>query len=159
MEVEEAIKPENGDQAKAPSLEESRDKVEGLTNESQSENQTTSPEAASDGKSLKIPKIEEKQEDEKHKQPEKETPTQGGSSKRIREGQKWNDRPHKHYGNQDDRPSKRHNNKSDLVSQKESSDPVAIRKQVGNPFRCYIASSSLTTAQGRVLFLRLQPSD
>ena len=145
MEVEEAIKPENGDQAEAPSLEESRDKVEGLIEKSQSEDQTNSPEAASNEKSPKISKSTEEQEGEKHKQSEKETPAQGGPSKRVREGQKWNDRPRKHYGNQDDRPSKRHNNKSDLVSQQESSDPVAIRKQVGIPFRCYTALRILTS--------------
>ena len=130
MGVEEAIKPKNEDQAEAPSLEESPDKVEGLTKESQSENQTTSTEAASNEKSPNISKNLEEQEDEKHKRPEKETQAQGGPSKRVREGQKWNDRPRKKYGDQDDRPSKRHNNKSDLVSQQESSDPVAIRKQV-----------------------------
>ena len=145
MEVEEAIKPENGDQAEAPSLEESRDKVEGLTKESQSEHQTNSTEAASNEKSPKTSKSPEEQEGEKQKEPEKETPAQGGPSKRVREGQKWNDRPRKHYGNQDDRPSKRHNNKSNLVSQQESSDPVAIRKQVGIPFPYYPASYGLTT--------------
>ena len=145
MEVEEAIKPESGDRAEAPSLEESRDKVEGLTKEPQSEHQTNSTEAAPNDKSPKISKNQEEQEGEKHKQPEKETPAQGGPSKRVREGQKWNDRSRKQYGNQDDSPSKRHNNKSDLISQQESSDPVAIRKQVGVSFRCYTVLYGLTT--------------
>ena len=141
---EEAIKPENGDQAGAPSLEESQDKVEGLTKESQSEKQTTSTEAASNEKSPKISKNQEEQLGENHEQPEKESPAQGGPSKRVREGQRWNDRPRRQYGNQDGRPSKGHNNKSDLVSQQESSDPIAIRKQVGIPLRCYTALHNLT---------------
>ena len=145
MGVEEAIKPEDGDQAEAPSLEESPDKAEALTKDSQSEHDQTNPtEAGPTEKSSDISKNQEEKEGDKHKQPEKETPAQGEPSKRVREGQRWNDRPRKQYGNQDDRPSKRHNNKSDLVSQKESSDPVAIRKQVGVPFRCYTASFSLT---------------
>ena len=147
MEMEETIKPEIGDQAEAPLLEESRDNAEGSTKESQSEHdQTNGTEAAPTEKSPKISKNQEEQEEgEKHKQPEKETPAQGGPSKRVREGQKWNDRPRKQNGNQDDRPSQRHNNKSDLVSQQESSDPVAIRKQVGIPSRCCTALYSLTT--------------
>ena len=152
MELEEAIKPANGDQAEAPSHEESRDNVEGSTKESQPEQQTNSTEAASNEKSPKISNSQEEQEGETHQQPEKETPAQGGPSKRVREGQKWNDRPRKQYGNQDDRPSKRHNNKSDLVSQQESSDPVAIRKQVSILFRCYTASYSLTTIKVEFYF-------
>ena len=145
MEVEEAIKPGDGDQAEAPSLEESPAKAEGLTKESKSEHDHTNrTEAAPTEKSSDISKNQEEQEGDKQKQPEKETPAQDGPSKRVREGQRWNDRPRKQYGNQDDRPSKRHNNKSDLVSQQESSDPVAIRKQVGIPLRCYTASYSLT---------------
>ena len=132
MEVEEATKATDEVQAEVPSLEESRDTAEDMIkgSESQSENQTNSIEAATNGTSPKSPKNPEEQEDEKHKQPKKEGPSQNGPSKRVREGQKWNDRPRKQYGNQDERPRKRHNNKSDLVSQHESSDPVAIRKQV-----------------------------
>ena len=46
-------------------------------------------------------------------------------SKRVQEGQKWNNRDR-------DRPDHKKNIKSDLTSQEESSDPVAIRKQVRN---------------------------
>lgn len=47
----------------------------------------------------------------------------GTTSKRVREGQKWNDRNR-------ERIDYTKNIKSDLTSQEESSDPVAIRKQV-----------------------------
>ena len=127
MEVEEATKPANGEQTGVPSLDQSQVTVEGSNDKFQLENQANSTEAASKGKS---PKTQVKQEGEKRKDPKEEGPAQDGPSKRVREGQKWNDRPRKQYGNQDDRPRKRYNNKSDLVSQQESSDPVAIRKQV-----------------------------
>lgn len=44
-------------------------------------------------------------------------------SKRVQEGQRWNDRNR-------ERKDYKKNIKSDFTSQKESSDPVAIRKQV-----------------------------
>lgn len=47
-------------------------------------------------------------------------------SKRVQEGQRWNNR------NRDGPDSKKNNIKSDVTSQEESSDPVAIRKQVSN---------------------------
>lgn len=127
MEMEKAIKPANGDQAGVPSLDQSQDAIEKLIQESKSESQTNGTLAASNGES---PKSQLEQEDMKSKGPETESPRQAEPSKRVREGQKWNDRPRKQYGNQNDRPHKRHNNKSDLVTHQESSDPVAIRKQV-----------------------------
>ena len=127
MEVEEAIRSPNGDQAGVSSIGQSQDAIDTLIEESRPDSQTNGTDAASNGKSPKSPG---EQEDKKGKEPEKESPRVDGKSKRVREGQKWNDRPHKKYGNQYERPYKRHNNKSDLVSQQESSDPVAIRKQV-----------------------------
>lgn len=47
-------------------------------------------------------------------------------SKRVQEGQKWNNRDR-------DRVDYKKNIKSDLTSQEESSDPIAIRKQVKTP--------------------------
>ena len=136
METEEATKPSNEDQSEVPSLDQSKNAIKNVIEESKAENQTNGTETASNGENPKSP-VE--QEDEKRKEPEKESPRRdGGPSKRVREGQKWNDRPRKHYGNQNDRPHKRHNNKADLVSQEESSDPVAIRKQVCTS-RCYVA--------------------
>ena len=140
METEEATKPSNEDQSEVPSLDQSKKAIENLIEESKAENQTNGTETASNGKSPKNP-VE--QEDKKRKESEKESPRRDdGPSKRVREGQKWNDRPRKHYGNQNDRSHKRRNNKADLVSQEESSDPVAIRKQVCTS-RCYIAFQRL----------------
>ena len=50
-------------------------------------------------------------------------------SKRVQEGQKWNDRNR-------ERKDYKKNIKSDLTSQEESSDPVAIRKQVNSLCNC-----------------------
>ena len=127
MKVEEATMPSNGDQAGVPSPGQSQDAIGRLTEGSKQDSQTNGTEAASNGKSPKNPS---EQENEKRKDPEKESPRLDGPSKRVREGQKWNERPRKQHGNQHDRPHKRYNNKSDLVSQQESSDPIAIRKQV-----------------------------
>lgn len=156
MEVEEATKPANGDQAGVPSFDQSQGGIENSIEESRAENQTNGTEAASNAKS---PKSLAEQEDKERKEPEKEIPRQGAPSKRIREGQKWNDRPRKQYGNQNDRPHKKHNNKSDLISQQESSDPVAIRKQVCTSPILYSFVKTNDHTQGRVLLLRLQPSD
>ena len=142
METEEVTKPSNEDQSEVPSLDQSKNAIENLIEESKAENQTNGAETASHGKNPKNP-VE--QEDEKRKESGKESPRRDdGPSKRVREAQKWNDRPRKHYGNQNDRPYKRHNNKANLVSQEESSDPVAIRKQVCTS-RCYTAFQRLMT--------------
>lgn len=156
MTVEEEVKPANADQGGVPSLDQSQDAIEKLIEESKPESQTNGTEVALNGKSPVSPA---EQEDKKRKEPEKESPRQDGPSKRVREGQKWNDRPRKQYGNQNDRPNKRHNNKSDLVSQQESSDPVAIRKQVCTSWIIYSFIKANNHTQGRVLLLRLQPSD
>ena len=124
MEGEEVPKSENGEQAVVSSLSQSQDAVKELPQESKSESQTNNTEEAS------VTKSPVKQEDKGREEFEKESPRQTGPSKNVREGQKWNDRPRRYNSDQKDRPPKWHNNKSHLVSQKESSDPVAIRKQV-----------------------------
>lgn len=147
MGVEETTKPANGDQAEVPSLDQSQNAIERLIEESKPESQTNGAEAASTGKSPKSPvNLEEKV----RQQSEKEGPREDGPSKRVREGQKWNDRPRKQYGSRNDRPHKRHNNKSDLVSQQESSDPDAIRKQV----EFYFSDSNLLT--DKFLFTKVE---
>ena len=158
METEEATKPSNEDQSEVPSLDQSKNAIQNVIEESKAENQTNGTETASNGENPKNP-VE--QEDKKRKESEKESPRRDdGPSKRVREGQKWNDRPRKHYGNQNDRPHKRHNNKADLVSQEESSDPVAIRKQVCTS-RCYLCSFLKPNdhVPGRILLFGFQPSD
>lgn len=160
MEVEETTKLANGEQAEAPSLDQPQDKIQETTEDPEPESLTNKTEAASNGKSAESAASPVEQKDEKRKLlPEKESPGQGGPSKRVREGQKWNERPRKQYDNQNDRLRKRHNNRSDLVSQEESSDPFAIRKQVCIfPMFCdFIYSNNQTS--GRVLLLRLQSSD
>ena len=128
MGTEEATKPSNEDQSEVPSLDQSKNAIESLIEDSKAENQINGTERVSNAKS---PKNSVEQEDKERKESGKESPRRDqGPSKRVREGQKWNDRPRKHYGNQNDRPYTRHNNKANLVSQEESSDPVAIRKQV-----------------------------
>ena len=124
MEGEEVPKSTNGDQAAVSSLSQSQDTIEKLPQEPKSEDQTNDTEETSTAKSPV------KQEDKAREEFEKKSPTQTGPSKNVREGQKWNDRPRKFHSDQKQRPQKWHNNKSDLLSQKESSDPVAIRKQV-----------------------------
>ena len=142
MATEEATKPSKEDQSEVPSLDQSKNTIENLMEESKAENQTNGTETASNAKRPKSP-VE--QEDKKRKESGKESPSRDdGPSKRVREGQKWNDRPRKHYGNQNDRPYKRHNNKANLVFQEESSDPVAIRKQVCTS-QCYTAFQRLMT--------------
>lgn len=72
-------------------------------------------------------------------------------SKRVQEGQKWNNR------DRDGKPRADHkkNYKSDLTSQAESSDPVEIRKQARAKmtFRTFNANPC---AIGRILLLGLQ---
>lgn len=147
MEGKEVTKSANGDQAEVPSIGQSTDTKEGLTEESKSEIQTNNTEAASNGKSPKSPA---EQEDGKRKENEKKSPTHGRPSEKVREGQRWNDRPRKQYGDHNDRFPKRHNNRSNLTSQKESSDPVAIRKQV----EFYFSDSNLLT--DKFLFTKVE---
>lgn len=71
-------------------------------------------------------------------------------SKRVQEGQKWNNR------DRNGRPQKSHKNYiSDLTSQAESSDPVEIRKQVRAKMTSR-SSNANAYAPGRILFLGLQ---
>lgn len=150
MEVEEATRPASQDQAEVPSLDQSQDAIERLIEEAKPESQTNGTDATSNGMNSKSP-VE--QEDKLQKESEKESPRHDGPSKRVREGQKWNDRPRKQFGNQNDRPHKRHNNKSDLVSQPESRDPLAIRKQVCNLPMLYNSLKTDNHTLGRILLL------
>ena len=51
-------------------------------------------------------------------------------SKRVQEGQRWNNRPRRYDNKYDERMANKKNNKFDASSRPESNDPVAIRKQV-----------------------------
>lgn len=69
------------------------------------------------------------------------------TSKRVQEGQKWNDRNR-------ERIDYKKNIKSDFTSQEESSDPVAIRKQVNGLSNCPSFTRTDCSTSGRVLLLR-----
>ncbi len=153
MTGEEAIKHTNGEQLETSPAGQLQDKTETSSGKSQPGTQTNSTEAASVGK---MPVEQDHKEGEEG---EKQSPKQDGPSKKVREGQKWNDRPRKQYSNQKDHPHKRHNNRSNLESQQESSDPVAIRKQVCTSPVLSAFTYSNNNTQGRILLLRLQPPD
>ena len=124
MEVEGLKKLGNGDQAEASLIGQPPETCDKPNEGSNVEIQTDRTEKAL------LAENPVGQQDKKREEPKIESPREDRPSKRVREGQRWNDRPRKQYGNQKDRPHKGHNNKSDLTSQQESSDPVAIRKQV-----------------------------
>ena len=134
METEEATKPASADNEKVTSPTDTKDAIEKLIEESKPAEQTNGTKETTNEEVSKKEDTEDKSKEFKDEKSEQDQP-----SKRVQEGQKWNerprnkdgfrntDRPYNKYGN---KPFKR-NNKSDLTSQEESSDPVAIRKQVG----------------------------
>ena len=134
METEEAMKPASADNEKVTSSTDTKDAIERLIEESEPAEQTNGT------KETMNEEISKKEDTEdKSKEFKDEKSGQGQPSKRVQEGQKWNERPRNKDGSRNsDRPYNRYgnkpfkrNNKSDLTAQEESSDPVAIRKQVG----------------------------
>ena len=123
MEVEKTVHHINGEGKGAEPVDRSADAIEDLIDEHKAEN---TPGGKND--TLKAKTLSDETE-EKDKSPEKETSAEEKPSKRVQEGQKWNNR-HPRYNNKIDRAKYKNNIKSDLTSQIESSDPVAIRKQV-----------------------------
>ena len=106
--------------------------------------------------------ISDKQQNRKSTEKKTNSPTQNEPSKRVREGQEWNNRSrYDKYGHNKSNYQKRDynkNNRSNLASQQESSDPVAIRKQV----RTFCLSEQVCVklvTKGRILLLRLQPAN
>ena len=73
----------------------------------------------------------------------------GKPSKRVQEGQAWNNRNR-------ERVDYKKNIKSDVTTQDESSDPVAIRKQVDSPSHCRSLIPTNRTIPGRILLFRFQ---
>ncbi len=133
MEVENAMKPELEEKADVPSLDDAQDAVGKLIEESRPEEHTNCTKETADNTTS----IVEKDEKGSDQEPEK---TKEETSKRVKEAQRYNNRDRGGRGqgrgrNDDrgyrDRPNRKNNIKSDLTSQQESSDPVAIRKQVG----------------------------
>jgi len=139
MEAAETVKPVHENKAEVPSLEGPQDAIEKPIEESRPEGHTNGTEETADDKSLK------EKEPEKNSGKEPENSKQDEPSERVKEGQRYNDRNRGGRGrgdrgirggrggrgNYQDRPFKKNNIKSDLTSQQESSDSVAIRKQVG----------------------------
>lgn len=76
-------------------------------------------------------------------------------SERVKEGQRWNNRDRNgksgRPGFKGYKKDFRDNYKSDLTAQEESSDPIAIRKQVGHPIR-FMHILAVLTYLGKVEF-------
>ncbi|KAK3176526.1 hypothetical protein OEA41_007849 [Lepraria neglecta] len=147
METEEATKPASADNEKVTSSTDTKDAIEKLMEESKPAEQTNGTKETTNEEVSKKEDTEDKSKEFKDEKSGQDQP-----SKRVQEGQKWNerprntDRPYNKYGN---KPFKR-NNKSDLTSQEESSDPVAIRKQV----EFYFSDSNLL--QDKFLFTKVE---
>ena len=124
--MEEATKPVSGATEEIPSLSESSKAVAELV---------AGAKAAQNPNGTKHSEDDKKPEDRdgNRKAPNDEKPRKDQPSKRVQEGQRYNNRPRGDRNNS--RPHTRKfdkkNIKSDLESLQESSDPVAIRKQVG----------------------------
>lgn len=150
MEVEKAIDHLSEDKGAVTTVNQTQDVIGDLINEAKEE-----AEAYIDGtKDTAIGGDSVGKELKKSDRPEIDTTSHDKSSERVREGQRWNDRPRKFdnkndrkpykYGNKHDRAQYKKNIKSDLTSQQESSDPVAIRKQVGSPDMSSIYTKLIT---------------
>lgn len=124
MEAANAVDPANGEETRVPPVDHVEGAIGDLTNDHKLDAQSNSKIDIADAKSLNG------NSENKNKSAEKEPTTEDKPSQRVQEGQRWNDRPRR-FNNTNDRTIYKRNNKSDLTSQAESSDPVAIRKQVG----------------------------
>ena len=125
-EIESTVKHTNGDEGAALPTDHIDNATEDPISNSKSEIQSNGKADTTNTETSKA------SEEEPGKTPAKESKTDDKPSERVREGRKWNDRPRR-YNDKDDRTKYKRNNKSNLVSQEESSDPIAIRKQVGRP--------------------------
>ena len=119
--------------------------IDGDGEKSQSDSKSNKPAATKSNEDL----------NEENKTNGKSTSTTGKPSKRVEEAQAYNRRDRRYLPSNDRKPYRK-NNKSELISQEESSDPAAIRKQVGWPRNG--ASCSELIFAGRVLLFRLKSS-
>ena len=131
MEAEEATKPVSGATEETPSLSETTKAVEELIDEARPAEQTNGTKHFEDDK-------KPEDGDDNCKASNDEEPRQDQPSKRVQEGQRYNNRPRGDRNNHRPYPKRfdKKNIKSDLTSLQESSDPVAIRKQVGASLQC-----------------------
>lgn len=138
MEIENEDHTIDEKRARSQTPNQAKDEIGDLITEAKEEAETrTNGTRASSNDDESVGKGENK---EHLKGTEDDTPKHDRPSERVREGQKWNDRPRKYenysdrkphkYDSKHDRAQYKKNIKSDLTSQKASSDPVAIRKQV-----------------------------
>ena len=131
MEAEEATKPVSGATEETPSLSKTSKAVEELIDGAKSAEQINGTKHPEDDKKFE-------NGDDNRKASNHEEPRQDQPSKRVQEGQRYNNRPRGDRNNNRPHPKKfdKKNIKSDLTSLQESSDPVAIRKQVGASLQC-----------------------
>lgn len=131
MEAEEAAKPASEATEQAPSLGETSKAVEELIDEARPVEQTNGTKLADDSK-------KPENGDDNRKASNDEQPRQAKPSKRVQEGQRYNNRirGEENYNRPHQKKFDQRNIKSDPTSLKESSDPVAIRKQVGASLPC-----------------------
>lgn len=140
----------NPDQAENPNFDHAIDSQGELLDENKEESQVN-------GKADTANAISPDEDSRvKSQSPEKSTSTSDRPSKRVQEGQRYNNRDRK-YNSIYDRTTYRSKNKSDLTSQKESSNPGAIRKQVGYT-RVSAMRNELMTTGGILLFRFQSPS-
>lgn len=143
MEVEKTIDHLNKDKGGVTTVDQTQDVVGDMISEAKQEveaHANGTKDTTNGGDSVQ-------KESKKSNGPENKAASDDKFSQCVREGQTWNDRPRKFdnqndrkpykYGNKHGRAQYKKNIKSDLTSQQESSDPVAIRKQV----RCTDMSS------------------
>lgn len=125
MEVKEATNISSDEKAGVPYTDDTQAAIVDPIKESETDGHTNGTSVTIEEKSPETRAMENP------RSPEKDTNADDRPTKRVREGQKWNDRSRYKYDNKHDRTQYKKNIKSDLTSQKESSDPDAIRKQVG----------------------------
>jgi hypothetical protein len=140
METEKAVQHLNEDKNGAATVNLTHDVVNDLINEAKEQAETYT-----NGTNNTTNKGESVEKESKKSNSKIDTAGDGKTSERVREGQRWNDRPRKFdnknsrkpykYEKSHDRVQYKKNIKSDLTSQQESSDPAAIRKQVQFPDR------------------------
>ena len=131
MEAEEAAKSVSEATAQVPSLSETSKAGEELIEAARPVDETNGTKLADDNK-------KPENGDDSRKAFNDEQPRQAQPSKRVQEGQRYNNRirNEKNYNRTDQRKFDQRNIKSDPSSLQESSDPVAIRKQVGASLQC-----------------------
>ena len=131
MEAEEATKPVSGATDETPSLSDTTKAVEELIDDARPAQQINGTKHSEDGQ-------KPEDGDDNPEATNDEGPRRDQPSKRVQEGQRYNNRPRGGRDNNRPHPKRfdKKNIKSDLTSLQESSDPVAIRKQVGPSPQC-----------------------